>query len=97
MLMLGAHPIVIAAAMVVGGFGVPAWVLSFLRKHRLKKFVDEFPNAMDIITRGVKAGLRLGDCPRVIEAESAEPVRGEFRQIVEAQAMGLSAAKPSNE
>jgi tight adherence protein B len=56
----------------------------------LKKFVDEFPNAIDIITRGVKAGLPLGECLRVIAAESAEPVRSEFRQIAEAQTMGLS-------
>src|SRR5208283_4646623 len=85
-----ANPLIILAAAVVGGFGVSAWTLNFLRKRRLKKFVDEFPNAVDIITRGVKAGLPLGDCLRVIAAESAEPVRSEFRQIAEAQTMGLS-------
>jgi tight adherence protein B len=85
-----ANPLIIMAAAVVGGFGFPAWTLNFLRKRRLKKFVDEFPNAVDIITRGVKAGLPLGDCLRVIAAESAEPVRSEFRQIAEAQTMGLS-------
>ena len=85
-----ANPLIILAAAVVGGFGFPAWTLNFLRKRRLKKFVDEFPNAVDIITRGVKAGLPLGDCLRVIAAESAEPVRSEFRQIAEAQTMGLS-------
>jgi tight adherence protein B len=62
----------------------------FPAQARLKKFVDEFPNAVDIITRGVKAGLPLGDCLRVNAAESAEPVRSEFRQIAEAQTMGLS-------
>ena len=85
-----AHPIVIVAAMGVGGFGFPAWLLNFLCKRRLRKFVNEFPNAVDIIIRGVKAGLPLGDCLPVIATESAEPVRSEFRQIVEAQAMGLS-------
>jgi tight adherence protein B len=88
-----AHPIVIVAAMGVGGFGFPAWILNFFRKRRLKKFVNEFPNAVDIIIRGVKAGLPLGDCLRVIATESAEPVRSEFRQIVEAQAMGLSTSE----
>ncbi|HEY8033263.1 MAG TPA: type II secretion system F family protein [Methylocella sp.] len=85
-----ANPIVIVAAMSVGGFGFPAWILNFLRKRRLNKFVNEFPNAVDIIIRGVKAGLPLGDCLRVIATEAAEPVRSEFRLIVEAQAMGLS-------
>jgi len=86
----GAHFAVVLAAIGVGGFGIPTWMLSFLRKRRLKKFVNEFPNAVDIIIRGVKAGLPLGDCLRVIATESAEPVRGEFRQIIEAQAMGFT-------
>ncbi len=47
-----AHPIAIVAAMGVGGFGFPAWILNFLRNRRLKKFVNEFPNAVDIIIRG---------------------------------------------
>ncbi len=93
MLLCNANLLVVLAAACVGGFGFPAWVLNFLRKRRLKKFVDEFPNAVDIIIRGVKAGMPLGDCLRVIAAEAAEPVRGEFRQIVEAQTMGLSASE----
>lgn len=43
-----------------------------------------------MIIRGVKAGLPLGDCMRVIASESAEPVRTEFRLMVEATALGLS-------
>jgi len=43
-----------------------------------------------VIIRGVKAGLPLGDCMRVIASESAEPVRTEFRLMVEATALGLS-------
>jgi tight adherence protein B len=89
-LLCSANPLVILAAACVGGFGFPAWTLNFLRERRLKKFVDEFPNAVDIIIRGVKAGMPPGDCLRVIAAEAAAPVRSEFRQIVEAQAMGLS-------
>jgi tight adherence protein B len=89
----GAHWLVVVPALGVGGFGFPAWVLSFLRKRRLKKFVDEFANAIDIINRGVKVGLPLGDCLRVIATESAEPVRSEFRRIVEAQTMGFTTSE----
>jgi tight adherence protein B len=77
----------------IGGFGLPNWIVSFLRKRRINKFIDEFPNAVDVIIRGVRAGLPLGDCLRVIANEAQEPVRGEFRAIVEAQAMGLSAGE----
>ena len=85
------HNLLIAApSAIIGGLGVPNVVLSYLRKRRIAKFVTEFPNAIDIIVRGVKAGLPIGDCLRVVANESVEPVRGEFRQIVEAQALGLS-------
>ena len=65
-------------------------MLSFLAKRRIKKFVEEFPNALDVITRGIKAGLPLGDCLRIIAAEAAEPVKSEFRRVVESQALGLT-------
>lgn len=79
-----------AAGLVVGGFGVPSWTLIFLRNRRMKKFIGELPNAMDIIVRGIKAGLPLGDCMRIIANEGVEPLRTEFRQIMEAQTMGLT-------
>jgi tight adherence protein B len=73
----------------IGAVGVPRWTLAFLSKRRLNKFINVFPEAIDIIIRGIKAGLPLGDCLRIIASEAAEPVRGEFRQIVETQALGL--------
>jgi len=75
---------------VVGGLGLPNWILSFLRNRRIKKFLEEFPGAIDVIVRGIRAGLPVADCFRVIAAEAPEPVRGEFKQIVESQAIGLS-------
>ena len=77
------------AGLVIGGLGLPAWLLRFRRKRRLSKFLDEFPSAVDIIIRGVKSGLPLGDCLRVVANEVREPVKSEFRLIVEAQTMGL--------
>jgi tight adherence protein B len=82
--------LIAAPSAIIGGLGLPNFVLSFLRKRRIAKFVQEFPNAIDIIVRGVKAGLPIGDCLRVVASESVEPVRSEFRQIVETQALGLS-------
>ena len=72
-----------------GGFGVPRWLLGFLKKRRENKFLHNFPDAVDVIVRGVKAGLPLGDCLRIIATESQEPVRGEFKVIVESQTIGI--------
>jgi tight adherence protein B len=83
-------PYIAAPAAIIGVFGLPGFVLGRLRKRRISKFINEFPNSIDIIVRGVKAGLPLGDCMRIIANEASEPVRGEFRMIVETQAMGLS-------
>ncbi len=77
------------AGAAAGGLGVPNWWLSFRAKRRTNKFVNEFPNAVDIIVRGIRAGLPLADCLRVIVNETSEPVKSEFRHIVESQAIGL--------
>ena len=69
---------------------MPRWLLLFLKKRREAKFLHHFPDAVDIIVRGVKAGLPLGDCLRIIATESPEPVKGEFKTIVEAQTVGIS-------
>jgi len=74
---------------VMAALGLPNFVLSRLRARRINKFVDIFPNALDIIVRGVKAGLPLGDTLRIIANESPEPVRSEFRKVVESQTLGL--------
>jgi tight adherence protein B len=88
---LGTGSLYIAApAALIGVFGLPNFVLAQLRRRRIGKFVAEFPNAIDIIVRGVKAGLPLGDCLRIIANEASEPAKSEFRMIVETQAMGLS-------
>jgi tight adherence protein B len=76
--------------LVVGGLGLPFWFLSHMRARRFKKFIEEFPNAIDIIVRGIKSGLPLADCVRIIAAEAREPLKSEFRSIVEAQGLGLT-------
>jgi tight adherence protein B len=90
---LSGNPLFGLAGLVIGGLGLPHVWLGFMTRRRLKKFAEGFPNSLDIIIRGVKAGLPLGDCLRVIAAEAAEPLRTEFRQIVEAQTLGLSVAE----
>lgn len=85
------HNVYVAiAAALAGAFGLPRWILNFRTNRRLKKFINIFPESIDVIVRGVKAGLPLGDCLRIIATEMDEPVRSEFRAVVEAATMGLS-------
>jgi len=64
---------------VVVGFGLPRWFLGMVVTRRQKKFTEHFSDAMDIIVRGVRTGLPLGDCLKIIAHESPEPVQTEFR------------------
>lgn len=70
--------------------GFPRWYVNFKRKRRFDSFLDELPNAVDIIVRGVKAGLPLVDCIQIVAREAREPVATEFRKIIETQVMGVS-------
>lgn len=79
---------------VLGGFvvafGLPRWVLSHLVKRRQNAFAEEFANSIDVIVRGVKSGLPVNDCLKLIAAEAPEPVRTEFQGIVEGQRVGVT-------
>jgi tight adherence protein B len=80
-------------ALALGGscaFGVPQWVLGFLAKRRTNKFTLIFSDAMDIIVRGIKSGLPVHDCLKIIARETSEPLGGEFRRLVENIGMGMS-------
>jgi tight adherence protein B len=88
-LITGSSPIVALLVAFACGFGLPRWVLSRMTKRRQAKFLQEFANAIDIIVRGIKSGLPLSDCLQVIAAESPEPIRSEFIDLVEQQRIGV--------
>lgn len=90
LVVLRQSPLVALGAGFAAGLGLPRWVLGFLAGARIKKFTEGFPDAMDIITRGIKSGLPVHDSLRVIGRETAEPLAGEFRQLVESIGMGVS-------
>src|SRR6201991_4106191 len=71
------------------GFGLPRWILGFLKKRREKKFLKALPDAVDVIVRGIKAGLPLFESIKVVAADAPEPLKGEFMAIIETQAIGL--------
>ena len=71
------------------GLGLPRWLLGFLKKRREKAFLKALPDAVDVIVRGIKAGLPLFGSLKVVVADSPEPLRSEFKAIIETQAIGI--------
>ncbi len=86
----GAPTLMVLAVPVIAGLGLPRWILSFLIKRRQNNFLTEFPNALDVIVRSIKSGLPLNDAIRLIANEGRDPVKTEFRRVVESQQLGLS-------
>ncbi|HXQ09105.1 MAG TPA: type II secretion system F family protein [Bradyrhizobium sp.] len=71
------------------GFGLPRWALSYLKKRREAAFLKALPDAVDVIVRGIKAGLPLFESIKVVAADAPEPLKGEFLAIIETQAIGM--------
>jgi tight adherence protein B len=82
--LLGAAGLAFAA-----GLGLPRWLLSVLKKRREKAFLKALPDAVDVIVRGIKAGLPLFESLKVVASDSPEPLRSEFNAIIETQAIGI--------
>jgi tight adherence protein B len=82
--LLGAGGLAFAA-----GLGLPRWVLGFLKKRREAAFQKALPDAVDVIVRGIKAGLPLFESIKVVAADAPEPLRSEFVAIIETQAIGM--------
>lgn len=77
---------------VAAGLWLPHFYVERQRQQRFRRFGAEFPNAVDVIVRGIKTGLPVGDCLKIVAAEAQEPVRSEFKTIVEDQTLGMPLA-----
>lgn len=89
-LVLGAHVLLCIGLAIVFGIGVPRFYLGFLAKGRIKKFSGAFADAVDILVRGIKTGLPVNDCFKIMARESPQPLGGEFQRLLEGLSVGMS-------
>jgi tight adherence protein B len=68
---------------------IPLAVVAWKRKRRLRKFEENFPGALDLLGRAVRAGHAFTTGLEMISSECAEPLSGEFRTTFEEQNFGL--------
>lgn len=88
--LLGYSPWFAVAVVASNGIGLPRLVVRVLARRRQKAFTSLFADAIDVIVRGIRSGLPVGECLAIIARESPEPVAGEFRLIVEGQRLGMT-------
>lgn len=87
---LGVNPVFMLAAAPIGAFGIPKLVLGFLVKRRLNKFTAYFADAIDVIVRGVRSGLTVGECLSIVSREIPAPVGPEFALVNEGIRLGMT-------
>lgn len=94
---LGVLPVLIGFPLYIGVLsgivaflGLPRWFLASLAKRRQKAFLEDMADAVDVIVRGLKAGLPLSEAMRVIATESGPPLGPEFMEVVEGQRVGIT-------
>jgi tight adherence protein B len=68
---------------------LPYGVLRFIRSRRLNKFEEQFPEAIDLIARTLRAGHAFTTGLRMAADELPEPVAGEFKLLYDQQNYGL--------
>jgi tight adherence protein B len=75
---------------IAGGYLLPKFWMSRRRKKHQAAYLDELPNAVEAIVRGVKSGLPLNDSMRLVAKEAKEPIKSEFQKVLDQQTMGKS-------
>jgi len=70
------------------GVAIPHFAVGFMIKRRKKKFLSNFPDSIDVLIRGLKAGLPAVESMRIVGQEMGGPVSEEFTRITDGLKMG---------
>jgi tight adherence protein B len=70
------------------GVGVPHFVIGKMIKRRLAKFNSNFPDAIELMVRGLRSGLPITETLGIVSSEIRGPVGVEFRMAVDKMKIG---------
>jgi tight adherence protein B len=90
LLLKGASFLVGVSGGLLIGAGLPHMVVNFLVGRRIKNFTTNFPDAIELLVRGLKSGMPVSETLSVIAKEIAGPVGEEFKLVVEKIKIGKS-------
>ena len=88
MVILQLSPWLAIAAGTIGGLGIPHVIVNRMINKRLERFTALFPDAIDLIVRGLRSGLPVTESISAVGQEMPDPVGGEFRRIAESVKLG---------
>lgn len=87
---IGAPQLLWLIALPIGLLGIPKLVLNYLIKRRKFKFTSYFADAIDVIVRGVRSGLTIGECLNIVAREMPAPIGPEFALVNEGVRLGMT-------
>ncbi len=88
LLIKGLPPLLALCLGLIIGFGLPHLVVGFLIKKRIKMFTANFPDAIELLVRGLKSGLPVGETINIVAKEVPGPVGEEFKLVTEKVKIG---------
>ncbi|MFN3077121.1 MAG: type II secretion system F family protein [Alphaproteobacteria bacterium] len=89
-LVMGFGPVTLGLTVISFGVDLPRYVVRWMIRRRIRKFTTHFVSAIDIIVRGIRTGLPVGECLNVVSREIEDPVGLEFRLLTEGQRLGMT-------
>ena len=72
------------------GIGLPHFVISRMIKRRVTKFTSNFPDAIDLMVRGLRSGLPITETLGIVSSEIPGPVGVEFRAVADKMKIGVT-------
>ncbi|NIJ36570.1 tight adherence protein B [Sphingopyxis panaciterrae] len=83
LLVFRSPPLLAGLVGLMAGIGLPYWVVGRLIKKRVLKFTARFPDAIDLLVRGLKSGLPVTETFQIVSQELPGPVGEEFKGVIE--------------
>jgi tight adherence protein B len=91
LLMLKGAPFLFALLFGVAvGAGVPHWMVGYFIRRRVTRFTAKFPDAIELLVRGLRSGLPVSETIGVVGNEVEGPVGEEFRMVSDKMKIGMS-------
>ena len=72
-----------------GGLGLPTMVIGKIAESRRKKLVEQFPVALDVFVRGLRAGHPVASALELVTTEMVDPIGSEFGIVLDEVTYGL--------
>jgi len=90
MLIMDINVFLSLAASIIIGAGLPHMIIGNMAKKRMEAFTSQFPEALDLMVRGLKSGLPVNETIVSVGQEVAAPTGDEFRKIADAMRFGAT-------